>query len=127
MADVNFTDLKFRVAQKLHIIAQTEQLSAEDGAVIEQALIGLESELDRLGILSASFVDGIDEMHAFPVIRMAAARLVDEFDIPEPRRSMLVADGALGVPGRSLAERQLRAIEETPTIKLQTTTDVTVL
>ena len=84
-------------------------------------------ELDRLGILSASFVDGIDELHAFPVIRMAAARLVDEFDIPEPRRSLLVADGALGVPGRSLAERQLRAIEETPTTKLKTTTDVAVL
>jgi hypothetical protein len=125
VADLSYGDLKGRVGRKLQILADTETLSAEDGELVEDALLSVQAALRQLGVVSLDVERGINEPYADPVAAMAAAQLVDEFQIPEPRRSQLVAAGLVGLPGRSLAERRLRGMLDGTTIKVRTTTDVT--
>jgi hypothetical protein len=127
VADLSYGDLKERVGRKLRILADTETLSAEDGAVVADGLLSVQAELSRLGILTLDVERGIDEPYADAVAAMAAAHLVDEFQIPEPQRSQLLTQGGIGVPGRSLAERRLRAMADGVTVKLQTSHDMPVM
>lgn len=125
MADLSYGDLKNRVAQKLQILADTESLSAEDGAKIADGLLSVQAELSRIGVVTLDVERGINEPYADAVALMGAAHLVDDFQIPEPRRSQLLAQGGIGLPGRSLAERRLRAMVDGVTVKLATAHDVT--
>lgn len=125
MSSITYDELKDRVGRKLGIVATGQSLSAEDGEVIAEALLDVQAQVVIL--LQSGFFDvvnGIDNALADPFAEIAAGQLVDEFGIPEPKRSELKSQ-RLGLPGRSLAERRLRALVETPTVKLQTTTDVT--
>ena len=124
---LSLTDLKVRVARKLQILHDSESLSAEDGELIGAALDSVETALSTLGIVNLDLETGISEPLADPVAMMGAAYLVDEYQIPEPRRAILRAEGMIGIPGRSIAERQVRALAEAPTVKLAATTDVTVI
>ena len=124
---VPFADLKVRVARKLQIVADSEDLSAEDGALIETGLSSVETAINTLGIVWLDLADGVSEPLADPIVMMVAAYVVDEFQIPEPRRSVLRSEGMLGLPGRSLAERQLRTLVNSPTVKLAVALDVTVV
>jgi hypothetical protein len=45
---------------------------------------------------------------------MVAASLVDDFTIPEPRRSQLIMQCAYGLPAPSVNERRLRALTAAP-------------
>ena len=122
---VPYADLKVRVARKLQIVADSESLSAEDGELIEVGLSAVETAINTLGITSLDIADGVNEPLAEPLVMMAAAYVVDEFQIPDPRRSVLRAEGMIGLPGRSIAERQLRTLVNSPTVKLAVATDVT--
>ena len=126
MADLSWTDLKVRTARKLRIIADSEPLSTEDGDVIGQGLLSVQETLSRLGLVSLDVENGIEEPYADPVAAMAAAQLVDEFQVPEPYATKLVGNGLIGLPGRSLAERRLRYLLDGVTVKLASTTDGTV-
>ena len=121
---LSYVDLQERIARKLQILADTEQLSAEDGEVIQWGMAAVEATLDTLGIGSFNFEDGVSEPFADPIAQMVAAFLVDEFQVPEPRRSQLKAEGMIGIQGRSIAERRLRALMDVPTAKLHVRHDV---
>lgn len=121
---VSYVDIQERIARKLQIVADTEQVSAEDGEVIKGGMAAVEAALDGLGIGSFNFEDGLNEPMADPIVQMVAGYLVDEFQLPEPRRSQLKIEGMIGMPGRSVSERRLRALMDVPTAKLQVTVDV---
>lgn len=124
MSSITFAELKDRVGRKLGVLTDGNSLSAEDGSIIGEALLDVQGQVVIL--LQSGFFDvenGIDNALADPFAEITAGQLVDEFGIPEPKRSEL-KNQRLGLPGRSLAERRLRALVETPTVKLQTTTDV---
>jgi hypothetical protein len=121
MADLSYNDLQERVARKLQLIADAESLDANYAATIIEGLLAVQAQLDRLGIASLDVANGIDNSYVEPVAEMAAAVLVDDFQIPEPRRSQLVAAGKLGLPGRSPAERFMRDLMDGVTNKLHVT------
>jgi hypothetical protein len=122
---VTLAELKNRVAQKLGLIAAGQDVNAEDGSLIGQTLTDLQEQIAVLQFGFFNFDDGVEQAYADPVALMAAAHLVDEFGVPEPKRSQLISTGALGIPGRSLAERRIRDLAGSPTTKLTTTSDVT--
>jgi hypothetical protein len=126
--NVTFAELQARVGRKLGILAEGTSLSAEDGAVIGAALQDVEEQAALLmNGLPFTVTTEMANAYADPVVDMAAALLVNEFGIPEPKRSQLLVMGALGAPGRSPAERKLRLLAEVPTEKLVTKTDVTIV
>jgi hypothetical protein len=128
MADLTYNELQERVAQKLQLIADAESLDANYAALIIDGLLAVQAQLSRLGIASLDVANGIDHIYVEPVAEMAAASLVDDFQIPEPRRSQLIAAGKLGLPGRSPAERFLRDLLDGVTQKLFVTVpDITVI
>ena len=118
MADISYTDLQERVARKLQLIADAESLDANYAATIIEGLLAVQAQLDRLGIASLDVANGIDNIYVEPVAEMTAAILVDDFQVPEPRRSQLIAIGKLGLPGRSPAERFMRDLLDGVTQKL---------
>ena len=118
MADLTYNELQSRVAQKLQLIADSESLDANYAALIIDALLAVQAQLSRLGIASLDVENGIDHIYVEPIAEMTAAMLVDDFQIPEPRRTQLVAAGKLGLPGRSTAERFLRDLLDGVTQKL---------
>ena len=126
MADLSYADLKVRTARKLRILADSEPLSTEDGDVIGQALLSVQEYFLRLGVIAFDVENGIEEPYADPMAAMAAAQLVDEFQIPEPYRGLLVTQGLPGIPGRSIAERRLRQLVDGVTVKLVTSSGTTV-
>lgn len=97
-----------RVGQKLGIVAATQAMSAEDRSLIESAYESAHHQLDLYGLVSWSFEDDIPIEAGNPLVSVIAAQVVDEFGLEEPRRSLLIAEGGIGLPSTSLAERQLR-------------------
>lgn len=124
MAAVTLFDLKNRVAQKLGLTIVGQDVNADDGATIGQMLTDLEEQMSILNVGFFNFANGIETAYAEPVSLMCAAHLVDEFGVPEPKKSQLFAAGRLGLPGRSLAERQIRLLSGIPG-KPATTVDFT--
>jgi hypothetical protein len=118
MADLTYNELQERVAQKLQLIADAESLNANYAALIIDGLLAVQAQLSRLGIASLDVENGIDHIYVEPVAGMTAAALVDDFQIPEPLRSQLIAAGKLGLPGRSPAERFMRDLLDGVTQKL---------
>ena len=124
MADVSFVEFKTRVAKRLQLIAETEDLPVEYGDDIGLASLSVQAQVAELGIGAFDLENGIDHRYVDVVADLVAAELADEFNLPEPRRSM-VKSQALGLPGRSMAERRLRLLFPSP--KKQTTHDMPVL
>lgn len=124
MAEVTWLELKTRVARRLQLIAETESLPANYGDTIADALLSVQGQLNALGVASFDVENGIDHAYVDPLVDMAAAELADEFGLPEPRRT-IVKSQALGMPGRSMAERRMRALF--PARKIQTEHDMTVV
>ena len=121
MADVTFPEFQERVAAKLQLLADGQGLNANYAALIIDAAKSVDAQLAAAG-LAFDIENGIDHEYVNAYAELCAAELVDEFQIPEPRRSMLKAN-AWGMPGRSPAERSLR--RSYTTAKLATETDVT--
>jgi hypothetical protein len=107
---VTFPQMKERIASKLGVLPVGNSLSPEDANLIEQRCTSLQKQLDALEIAQIDFDEGIDELIDNIIVAMVAALLVDDFQLGEPKRSQIAAEGALGLPVASPAERQLRKI-----------------
>lgn len=107
---ISFPVMKERIARKLGVLAVGNSLSAEDGALIGERCLSLQKQLEALDIVTVDFEEGIDELYDDIISAMVAALLVDDFMLPEPKRSTLAREGILGLPIASPAERQLRKV-----------------
>lgn len=110
MSVITFAIMKERVGRKLGILAVSDSLAAEDALLIGEKCLTLQSQLEVLEIVNVDFVDGIDQLIADIIVDMVAALLVDDFMLPEPKRSNLAREGILGLPVTSVAERRLRKL-----------------
>lgn len=99
-----------RVAQRLGVIPTAGTLSSEDGDVIQSAYTLLLTELVEHGLAWWNHDDAIPDAYADCMVGMTAASVVDEFTIPEPRRSQLITQYGFGLPVASVSERRLRAL-----------------
>lgn len=122
-----YIELQTRVAQKLGIVPVGQDVSADDGTLIGQALKDIQAQLADLSVVFLDVENGVEDVLADPLAQMACAALVDEFGIAEPKRAAMLAMGGIGLPGRSPAERRLRMLVDAPTYKLATATDVTAI
>lgn len=116
-------DMATRVGQKMGIISVGETLSYEDSVLIQERLLAARDQLETLEIVELDLESGIDEVYADAVAMIVAAMCVDEFTLPEPRRSTLRAEGLLGLPNTSLAERILRKLTYRPAVHRTTAVD----
>lgn len=103
-------DFQRRVAQRLGVLPVSGTLAAEDAAVIQGAYEGLVLELGEHSLAWWNADEAVPDTFADVLIGMVAAALVDDFTIPEPRRSQLIAQCAFGLPAVSSNERRLRAL-----------------
>ena len=124
MAEVSWLELQTRVAKRLQLIADAETVPANYAVDIQAALRSVQGQLNALSIASFDVEQGMDFAYVDTFVDLTAAELADEFGVPEPQRSILRAQG-LGVPGRSAAERRMRAL--VPSAKPQVAHDMTVV
>lgn len=103
-------DFQRRVAQRLSVLPVAGSLSAEDASLIQGAYSGLLQELGEHNLAWWNADEAVPDKYTDPLIGMVAARLVDDFTIPEPRRTQLIAQGAFGLPSASMDERRLRSL-----------------
>lgn len=124
MAEVSWLQLQTRVAKRLQLITESESLPAEYADDIQDALRSVQAQLSALRIGAFDVESGIDDAYVDAFVDLTGAELADEFGLPEPRRSLLKAQ-ALGLPGRSPAERKMRALF--PSRKPVTLHDMTII
>ena len=124
MADVSYANLQAWVGRKLQIIGDSETLSAEHAAIIINGLLSLQAQIDRVGLASFDVANGIDYPYVDVFAELTAAELVDDFQIPEPRRSQLLATAKFGMPLRTAAERKLRQLLDGTTQKVRAKHDM---
>lgn len=105
---------KQRVGQRLGAVPVSGSLSAEDGALVAQAYGLLVQELTTAGLAYWSAEDSVPDEFADIMVGMTAANLVDDFTIPEPRRSQMIVQSKYGLPQASVDERRLRALTAIP-------------
>lgn len=110
---MDLADLKQRVGRRLGIVPSAGSLSAEDGELVGAAYTSLYSELAR-NDLAMWTPDVVPDEFADIIVGMTSARLVDEFTVPEPRRSQLIMQSGFGLPAVSLDERRLRKLVAVP-------------
>jgi hypothetical protein len=120
MADVTYPDFQERVARKLQLLADGQDLPANYAAIIIDAAKSVNAQVSAAG-LAFDIENGINHEYVNSFAELCAAECADDFEIAEPRRSMLRANG-WGLPGRSPAERSLRRYFTTA--KLITDVDV---
>jgi hypothetical protein len=107
---VDLAVFKQRVGQRLGVVPTAGSLSPEDGEVIGGAYVTLLQELGEHGLAWWNPDRDVPEQFADVLIGMVAAAVVDDFTIPEPRRSQLILMGAFGVAPATMGERRLRAM-----------------
>lgn len=119
---MEYVDLQQLTAEKLEILSLGEPLHAEYAEKIQRGLRSVQYQLAALKIASFDVEGGIEDTYADTFADLAAAELVNTFQVGEPLRSQLKLN-QLGLPGRSIAERRMRAffLADKPV----TTTDVT--
>lgn len=109
---MELADFQQRVGWRLGIIRAAESLSPENARLIADAYGELWHELIAHELVNWSQDADIPDAAAELMIGMTAARLVDEFGMPEPRRSALIAECKYGMPVATPYERRLRALAE---------------
>ena len=103
-------DFYKRVAQRLGVVPVGGTLSVEDAELIRNAYDGLVAELMEHDLAWWNSDEEVPDKYAEPMIGMTAAQVIDEFTIPEPRRSQIIVQHAFGLPAASVSERRLRAL-----------------
>lgn len=103
-------DFQRRVAQRLGVLPVGGALSADDADVIQAAYSNLLNELGEHDLAWWNADEAVPDQYADCLIGMTAAMVVDDFTIPEPRRSQLIVQCAFGLPSASMNERRLRAL-----------------
>jgi len=107
---INQQTMRDRVGRKLQILPIGNTLSAEDSRLINDGMATVQAKLQELDLAQVDFADGIDDAISDVLVAMVAATLTDEFQIEEPRNTQLKAQGTIGLPVASPAERQLRKL-----------------
>lgn len=107
---MNVIELRKAALQKLQVLAAGEDAEPEDGLLIQQKYEALHAQLTEKNLAVWALSEDIPAKVQEPVIAMLAAMSVDEFGIAEPRRTAMIAAGALDLPQPSIAERQLRKV-----------------
>lgn len=97
-----------RVLQKLGVQATGETSAPEDVQLVRSKYAGLYDELQTLSLVDWSDDDDIPPFAEESIIQMVAARCVTEFEIEEPKRSAVLAEGLLYSNPPSFAEKTLR-------------------
>ena len=95
-------ELRNRTFQKLRLAKPGEAPSAEDADVIDKAYVVLFAEFEQLGIAGWIF-DDIDDRYIDRLRSALAARVADDFQIPDARSQLLKTEGAI-------AENQIRSL-----------------
>jgi len=103
-------ELATRVAQKLGILSVGEVLNAEDAELINSKMESVRDQLDDMRIVSVDLESGLRDTYVNAFVDITSAQLVDDFELPEPRRSTIRAEGLLGLNPMSPAERWLRKL-----------------
>jgi hypothetical protein len=111
---MTLADFYKRVAQRLGVLPVAGTLSADDAEVVRQAYENLIHELLEHDLAFWNDDEDVPDKYSDPLIGMTAAMLVDEFTIPEPRRSQILVQHAFGLPVASVSERRLRALLRAP-------------
>jgi hypothetical protein len=111
---MTLADFYKRVAQRLGVLPVGGTLSADDADVIAQSYAGLMHELLEHGLAWWNADEDVPDLFAEVLVGMTAASSVDEFTIPEPRRSQLIVQHGFGLPVASVSERRLRALTAVP-------------
>lgn len=109
---ITVAKFKQRVGFRLGIIRSTENLKAQDAVLIEDAYRSLWEELDDQGLVPFYHTEDIPDQYADILVGMCAARLVDDFGIEEPRKSMMVMRMGFGNEVNSQFERRLRRMTQ---------------
>jgi len=102
------TELKTAALVRLAALPAGEAADPDDFATMTTKYASLHALLLTKELVTWALTESIPVKAQEPVIAMLAAMSVNEFTVPEPRKSQLIAEGALDMPTPSLAERQLR-------------------
>jgi hypothetical protein len=119
------TPANFRIAtaRKLRILADGGSLGAEEDDKLITKYAGLHAMLQGEELAPFEVDDDVPENCQEPMIDMLAALSVEEFAIPEPRRSTLLMFGSLFMDPMSPAERRLRKVLATKYVSQTLSTD----
>lgn len=109
MAEITFNELKKRIAHKLGLVADAEDVPAEYAQIIGDRCLSVQAQLEMVGVAQFVVEFGLEEAYSDAFADLVAAECADPFEIPEPKRTEL-ARQKFGLPGRSPAERRLRAM-----------------
>jgi hypothetical protein len=120
---VDLAVFKLRVGQRLGIVPTAGSLESEDETLIEGAYESLIAELLAHDLANWNASDAVPDEYADICIGMTAARLVDEFELPEPRRSLMLAQSAFGMNAPTPDERRLRRLMAVPQFDDELATD----
>lgn len=107
---MDLATFKLRVGQRLAVVPVAGSLSAEDGALVLSAYELLVAELVSHNLAWWAADEHVPDEFADIMIGMTAARLVDEFTIPEPLRTQTIAKSGFALPQVSIDERRLRKL-----------------
>jgi hypothetical protein len=124
MADISYNELVKRIAHKLALVADSEDVPAEYVAIIKARCQSVQQQLDCASVCNFHVEGGLEEAYSDPFADLVAAECADVFALPEPQYSR-VASQKFGLPVPSFAERRLKKMFITS--KLKVVTDVTVI
>ena len=111
---VLLADFQQRVGQRLGIVRASEPLSVEDAELILAAYVSLWHELNAHDLTNWAPTDAVPTYVSEIMVGMTAARLVDEFELPEPRRSSILVQSSFGMATPTPDERRLRRLMAVP-------------
>lgn len=117
------TELKIAALVRLQVAPAGEDVDPDDFSLMGDKYTALHALLLHKRLVTWALTENIPAEAQEPVTAMLAAMAVNEFSVPEPRRSTLISEGALDLPAPSLAERQLRKTLSQPYVstRLRTT------
>lgn len=101
-------DFYVLTAQKLGLVSVGETLTDDDNDILETRYTLVHDLLQNVGLTTWGVAEDVPDFVVLPLSSILAAACVDEFSIPEPRRSVLRAEGLLHQAPVSQAERTLR-------------------
>jgi hypothetical protein len=102
---MTLTDLYRKTLEKLTVTAASEDAEPSDVQLISSKYAALYDMLLTEGLVAWTVTEDVPEFAVLPLVAMLAYMSAGEFG-QDPAR--YAAEGALGLPQLSLAERQLR-------------------
>jgi hypothetical protein len=104
---MTLVDFYSKVLEKLQAYAAGESPAAEDVALVRDKYAVIHAQLLPTGLVSWAVNEPVDDAAAESLALMVAFSCASEFGADRGR----FADGAIGLPQPSLAERQLRQLQ----------------